>query len=186
MKIYVKNMVCDRCVIVVKHVLENLQIPYQKVLLGEIITQKQITKDQEQNLKHQLLKLGFEWIEDKKAQTVEKIKTTIIELIHHQKLQSNIKLSEILSQSLSQEYNQLSVIFSSVEKQTIEKYFIAQKIEKVKELLIYDELSLKEIATNMQYSSVSYLSNQFKKVTGKTPTQFKQEKINTRKFIDNI
>ena len=107
-------------------------------------------------------------------------------MIHHQKLQSNIKLSEILSQSLSQEYNQLSVIFSSVEKQTIEKYFIAQKIEKVKELLIYDELSLKEIATNMQYSSVSYLSNQFKKVTGKTPTQFKQEKINTRKFIDNI
>jgi YesN/AraC family two-component response regulator len=130
--------------------------------------------------------LGFEIIDDKKSRIIEKIKNTIIDLVHHQDNDVKINLSDVLSDKLHHDYNYLSNLFSEVEGTTIEKYFIAQKVEKVKELLVYDELSLSEIANRLNYSSVAYLSNQFKKVTGLTPSHFKQIKEDKRKPLDKV
>jgi AraC-like DNA-binding protein len=130
--------------------------------------------------------LGFELIDDKKSRIIEKIKNTIIQLVHHQDSGLKNNLSEVLSSELHHDYNYLSNLFSEIEGTTIEKYFIAQKIERVKELLVYDQLSLSEIAFQLNYSSVAYLSNQFKKVTGLTPSHFKQIKENKRKPLDQL
>ena len=130
--------------------------------------------------------LGFQVIDDKKSRMIEKIKNVIIDLVHHQDNDAKTNLSDVLSDALHHDYNYLSNLFSDIEGTTIEKYFIAQKVEKIKELLVYDELSLSEIADRMNYSSVAYLSNQFKKVTGLTPSHFKQIREDKRKPLDKV
>ncbi|WP_343605732.1 AraC family transcriptional regulator [Fluviicola sp.] len=184
--IFIKNMVCNRCILVVQNELDKLGLPAKQVKLGEVVLEKEPTAVEKQNLEQVLVPLGFEVIDDKKGRVIEKIKNVIIELVHHQDNESKNNLSEVLSAELNHDYNYLSNLFSEVEGTTIEKYFIAQKIERVKELLVYDELSLSEIAFQLNYSSVSYLSNQFKKVTGLTPSHFKQIKEDKRKPLDEV
>jgi YesN/AraC family two-component response regulator len=184
--IFIKNMVCDRCIMVVQNELEKLGLDAKNIKLGEVILSKEITSLEKENLSKTLEPLGFEVIDDKKGRIIEKIKNTIIDLVHHQDNDVKINLSDVLSDKLHHDYNYLSNLFSEVEGTTIEKYFIAQKVEKVKELLVYDELSLSEIAFRLNYSSVAYLSNQFKKVTGLTPSHFKQIKEDKRKPLDKV
>lgn len=179
-------MVCSRCKMVVKSELEKLGLHPITVELGEVELTEDITKKQKDILAKQLQILGFKWIDDKKSKTIEKIKTLIINLVQDKNNELDTNLSDYLSTHLLQDYNTLSHLFSEVEGKTIEKYFICQKIEKVKELITYDELSLSEIAYNMNYSSVAYLSNQFKKVTGFSPSYFKQSKSRKRQLIESI
>ena len=179
-------MVCNRCIIVMKNELEKLGLSAISIKLGEVIFEKNITVEEKEKLDEALLELGFQIIDDKKSRIIEKIKNTIIEFVHHQENEAKTNLSDILSTKLHHDYNYLSNLFSEVEGTTIEKYFIAQKIERVKELLVYDELSLSEIAFQLNYSSVAYLSNQFKKITGLTPSHFKQIKEEKRKPLDEV
>ncbi|MBS1650527.1 MAG: helix-turn-helix transcriptional regulator [Bacteroidetes bacterium] len=184
--LFIKNMVCNRCIMVVQNELSKLGLDVKNVKLGEVLFAKELTPEEKANLDSVLIPLGFEVIDDKKSRLIEKIKSIIIHLVHHQDNNAKTNLSDVLSQQLHHDYNYLSNLFSEVEGTTIEKYFIAQKIEKVKELLVYDELSLSEIADRLNYSSVAYLSNQFKKVTGLTPSYFKQIKEDKRKPLDEI
>lgn len=184
--LYIKNMVCDRCIMVVQSELKKLDIQTENVTLGKVALKQELSDDQIKMLNENLLARGFEVIDDKKSQIIEGIKNVIIELVHYQGSETKNNLSDILSNKLQHDYNYLSNLFSEVESTTIEKYFIAQKIEKVKELLGYDELSLSEIADSLNYSSVAYLSNQFKKVTGLTPSQFKQIKEDKRTPLDEV
>lgn len=185
-KLFVKNMVCDRCIMVVQDELEKLDIETKSVKLGEVVTAQELDLEKRRQLEASLEALGFQVIDNKKSRIIEQAKNVIIDLVHYQNNEAKINLSDILSQRLNLDYNYLSNLFSEVEGITIEKYFIAQKIEKVKELLVYDELSLSEIAYRLNYSSVAYLSNQFKKVTGLTPSHFKQIKEDKRKPIDKV
>ncbi|SIS55816.1 helix-turn-helix domain-containing protein [Chryseobacterium gambrini] len=184
--IFIKNMVCDRCIMVVQNELEKLGLDAKNIKLGEVILSKEIKSLEKENLSKTLEPLGFEVIDDKKGRIIEKIKNIIIDLVHHQDSDVKTNLSDVLSDKLHHDYNYLSNLFSEVEGTTIEKYFIAQKVEKVKELLVYDELLLSEIANRLNYSSVAYLSNQFKKVTGLTPSHFKQIKEDKRKPLDKV
>ncbi len=186
MKLYIKNMVCNRCIMVVQQEADRLGIKTKNITLGEVLLESEITQDQKAVFELTLPPLGFELIDDKKSRTIEKIKNIIIELVHHQDNDIKTNLSGVLSSKLNHDYNYLSNLFSEVEGTTIEKYFIAQKIEKVKELLVYDELTLSEIAYRLNYSNVAYLSNQFKKVTGLTPSHFKQIKEEKRKPLDRV
>lgn len=179
-------MVCGRCKMVVKAEFEKLGLQTVSVELGEVELQNTITENQKKELLNHLHTLGFDLIDDKKSKTIEKIKTLIIDLVHHKNSELKINLSDYLSENLNQDYNALSNLFSEVENTTIEKYFISQKIEKVKELIIYNELSLSEIADILNYSNVAHLSNQFKKVTGFSPTYFKQLKDRKRIQIENL
>lgn len=186
MKIHVKNMVCSRCKMVVKNELEQLGLHPKSVELGEI----DLSEDSIDHIKPMLVKklhsFGFELIDDKKSKTIDKIKTLIIELVHNESLILKTNLSSYLAQELAQDYSALSHLFSEVENTTIEKFYILQKIEKVKELLMYDELSLGQIADLLQYSSVAHLSNQFKKMTGFSPTYYKNLKNKKRKQIEDL
>lgn len=184
--LFIKNMVCNRCIMVVQNELDKLSLNVKNIKLGEVILDKELTSKEKDNLNDALIPLGFEIIDDKKSRIIEKIKNIIIDLVHHQDNEMKTNLSDLLSAELHHDYNYLSNLFSEVEGTTIEKYFIAQKIEKVKELLVYDELSLSEIAFRLNYSSVAYLSNQFKKVTGLTPSHFKKIKEDKRKPLDNL
>ena len=186
MKLYVKNMVCSRCKMVVKTVFENIGINPVSVELGEVELENNIQEEQKLELLKSLRSIGFDLIDDKKSKIIDKIKTLIIDLVQNKNNDLKTNLSDFLSQELHQDYNTLSNLFSEVENTTIEKYFINQKIEKVKELIMYDELSLSEIAYSLNYSSVSHLSNQFKKVTGFSPTYFKNLKSIKRKQIEDI
>jgi AraC-like DNA-binding protein len=171
---------------VVKSVFENIGINPVSVELGEVELQKDISETQKQELLQRLHLLGFDLIDDKKSKTIDKIKTVIIDLVQNKNNDLKSNLSDYLSQQLHQDYSTLSNLFSEVENTTIEKYFIHQKIEKVKELIIYDELSLSEIADFLNYSSVSHLSNQFKKITGFSPTYFKNLKTIKRRQIEDL
>lgn len=171
---------------VVKNEFEKLGFYPVNVTLGEVELEKDIDDDEKSVINNHLRTFGFELIDDKKSRIIEKIKNIIIDLVHHQGNDTKTNLSDVLSSKLHHDYNYLSNLFSEVEGTTIEKYFIAQKIEKVKELLVYDELSLSEIAFRLNYSSVAYLSNQFKKVTGLTPSHFKQIKEEKRKPLDKL
>ncbi len=171
---------------VVKNELERLGFEPLNVTLGEVEIDKDLTETQIKDLDNHLKTFGFELIDDKKSRLIGQIKTSIIEIIHQHDSALDSNLSDYLSHKLLHDYSYLSNLFSEVEGTTIEKYFIAQKIEKVKELLVYDELSLSEIAFQMNYSSVGYLSNQFKKVTGLTPSYFKNIKENKRKPLDEV
>ncbi len=184
--LFIKNMVCNRCIMAVQDKLNQSGLHVKDIKLGEVTLYKAPTPEEKNTLNTVLIPLGFEVINDKKSRIIEKIKSVIIDLVHHQDNDNNANLSEILSSKLHHDYNYLSNLFSEIEGTTIEKYFIAQKIEKVKELLVYDELSLSEIAFRLNYSSVAYLSNQFKKVTGLTPSHFKQIKDDKRKPLDMV
>jgi AraC-like DNA-binding protein len=185
-KLFIKNMVCNRCIMVVQNELDKLGMDVKNIKLGEVTLAKQPTSKERTTLEKALIPLGFEFIDDKKSRIIEQIKNTIIDLVHHHNNDIKTNLSDLLSDKLHHDYNYLSNLFSEVEGITIEKYFIAQKIEKVKELLVYDELSLSEIAFRLNYSSVAYLSNQFKKVTGLTPSHFKQIRTDKRKPLDSV
>ncbi|WP_352421824.1 AraC family transcriptional regulator [Proteiniphilum sp.] len=184
--LFIKNMVCNRCIMVVRQELEKLGMDVKSVTLGEVTLGREPTSEERMRIESVLVPLGFEVIDDKKSRIIEKIKTIIIDLVHHHDNETKTNLSELLSSELHHDYNYLSNLFSEVEGITIEKYFIAQKIERVKELLVYDELSLSEIAYRLNYSSVAYLSNQFKKVTGLTPSHFKQIREDKRKPLDKV
>jgi AraC family transcriptional regulator len=186
MHLYIKNMVCNRCILVVKQELEKLAITACNVALGEVETDKELSKDQIERLDKNLQILGFELLDSGKQQLIEKIKNTIIHHVHHSEEEHRENFSDILSKTVHKDYSYLSGLFSEVEGITIEKYIINQKIEKVKELLIYDELNLSEIAYKLGYSSVAHLSNQFKKVTGLSPSHFKQVGENKRKPLDMV
>lgn len=179
-------MVCSRCIMVVKSKLQKLGLNPIAVSLGEVELKENISKQKKDTLAKHLQSLGFELIDNKKSKTIERIKNLIVVLVHHNNNQLTTTLSNYLAKELLQDYNTLSNLFSEVEGITIEQYFIAQKIEKVKELLMYDELSLSQIAFQLNYSSTAYLSNQFKKVTGFTPTYFKQLKNKKRKQIEAL
>ena len=185
--LHIKNMVCDRCVMVVRQQLDQLQLPYQQIQLGQVELKEAPRAESLEQLRQLLEQQGFELLDDKKAKTVERIKTTIVSLIHGKDADEfNLKLSAMLQEKLGLDYHYLSSLFSSVEGITIEKYAILQRIEKVKELLMYDEKNLGEIAFEMGYSSTQHLSQQFKKITGLTPSHFKKLKDNKRKSLDKI
>lgn len=184
--IYIKNMVCNRCIMVVKNELQKLGIDPVNVVLGEVTLEQELSAEQRAALEAAFNELGFALIDDRKSQLIEKIKTLIVALVHQDNNELKTNLSDYLSSQLHHDYTYISNLFSEVEGTTIEKYFIAQKIERVKELLVYDELTLSEIAYQLNYSSVAHLSNQFKKVTGLTPSHFKHIKAEKRKPLDKI
>lgn len=181
----IKNMVCPRCIMAVEKTMEDLGYDVNDVELGLVEFHDPITHDDRNRIESKLVALGFEILDDKKSQTVERIKNQIIELVSKDMNDLTITLSEYLSSKLQTEYTSLSSLFSTQESQTIEQYYILQKIEKVKELLVYDELTLSEIAYKMNYSSVGHLSNQFKKVTGLAPTHFKEIKVFKEEILND-
>jgi YesN/AraC family two-component response regulator len=185
-KFYIKNMVCSRCKMVVKAELEKVGMHPVSVELGEVEVSDEPGKSEVQQLNDNLKLLGFEIIDDRKSRIIEQIKTAIVNLIHYTKEQNNLNLSDYLAKQLNYDYGYLSNLFSEVEGSTIEKYLIAQKIEKVKELMMYDELTLSQIANQLGYSSVAYLSSQFKKQTGLTPTFYRSLKENKRRNIEDL
>jgi AraC family transcriptional regulator len=188
-KLYIKNMVCNRCVLAVQQVFERAAIQVNKISLGEVELFEPIDEAKLNSIDKQLQALGFERIDDRKARLIEAIKNKVIQLIHHQqRLDRKHNWSDILSEAMHYDYNYLSNLFSSVEGITLEQYIIRQKIEKAKELLFYDELNLSEIADRLGYSSVAHLSAQFKKITGLTPYALKQSRNREqiRKPIDQL
>lgn len=189
LKLFIKNMVCNRCKMAVESRLEALGLHPTSVELGEVyIAEESLTTAQEAQLKTELEQLGFELIDDRKSRMIEKIKGIIINMVHHQDLdeQPKLKLSEVIAAALHYDYPYLSKLFSEVEGITIEQYLINQKIEKVKELLVYDELNLSGIAFRMGYSSVAHLSAQFKKITGLPPSHFRHIGQQHRKPLDEV
>lgn len=186
MRLYIKNMVCNRCILVVKQELNKLDIDDGKVTLGEVETSVELPTEKVGQLSKNLSAVGFELLDNARQQLIEKIKNIIIKQVHYNDEEKLHNYSDILSKTLHKDYTYLSSLFSDVEGITIEKYIINQKIERVKEFIIYDELTLSEIAYKLGYSSVAHLSNQFKKVTGLTPTHFKQVGQQKRKPLDKI
>lgn len=187
MNIYIKNMVCNRCIMVVRQELEKLGLQPIQVTLGEVELKKELSQEEKKALRESLGTLGFELLDDKKARLVEKVKNAIIEIIHYgDDLDNRIKFSKQIEKKVGVDYHSLSTLFSATEGTTIEKFIIHQRIEKVKELLVYNELTLSEIAYKTGYSSVQHLSTQFKKVTGLTPSYFKQIKNIKRKPLDEV
>jgi AraC-like DNA-binding protein len=183
MKIFIKYMVSIRCKMLVKSELEKLNLPYTTVELGEVNLTGNITAEQKSQLNKALKRSGLELMDDKRAILIERIKNVIIEMVHYAEEAPLTKFSSYLSEKLNHDYTYLANLFSEVQGTTIEHFIITHKIERVKELLVYDELSLTEIAYRMHYSSVGHLSNQFKKITGLTPSHFKQMKS---KRLDNL
>jgi AraC-like DNA-binding protein len=171
---------------VVKAELEKLGLHYRTVELGEAEIKDSISEEQRDQLDKALKKSGLELMDDKKSMLIEKIKNVIVELVHYSEEQPKINLSDFLSEKLNHDYTYLANLFSEVEGTTIEQFYIAHKIELVKELLVYDDLNLTEIAYKLHYSSVAHLSNQFKKITGLTPSHFKQLRHKRRIMLENV
>jgi YesN/AraC family two-component response regulator len=186
MKIYIQNMVCIRCKMVVKSELEKLGLHHISVDLGEVEILEDLSTEQLDQLNSALKKTGLELMDDKKSILVEKVKAAIIELVHYTDEQIKSNLSDYLSEKLDYNYTYLANLFSEVKGTTIEQFYLSHKIEKVKELLVYDELNLTEIAWKLHYSSVAHLSNQFKKMTGLTPTHFKNLRRKRHFSPDNV
>ncbi|WP_338398175.1 AraC family transcriptional regulator [Persicobacter psychrovividus] len=186
LSIQIKNMVCPRCIMAVSDLLQQLQINYQEVGLGTVLLADQLSASQTEALASGLKDLGFELLSSRNAKLIAQLKQLIIEKIHHQEEEMTANWSDFLSAKLGHTYSVLTKLFSATEGITIEKYILKQKIEMVKEYLIYDERSLSEIAHQLNYSSVAYLSAQFKKETGMTPTQFKQLDRPKRSGIDEL
>ena len=188
MKLYIKNMVCDRCIMVVKEQLNTVGLDYRNIQLGEVELKEEPAPGKLAEFDQLLSGLGFELLDDRKAAMVNQIKSTIIKLIHNSDNEElNKKTSVILSEKIGKDYHFLSGLFSATEGVTIEKYIILQRIERAKELIMYNELSLNEIADSLGYSSVQHLSQQFKKITGMTPSQFKLLKEDSqRKPLDKV
>lgn len=186
MKLYIKYMVSIRCKMMVKSELDKLGLKYGIVDLGEVEVKEQITDQQREQLKTALLKSGLVLMDDKKAMLIEKIKNIIVEMVHYEDELPKTKNSDYISEKLGHDYTYLANLFSEATGITIEQFIIAHKIERVKELLLYDELNLTEISYRLNYSSVAHLSNQFKKVTGLTPTFFKQLKRKRRTPLEDV
>ena len=186
MKLFIKYMVSNRCKMLVKEELKKLGLHYMVVDLGEVDIMETLTLYQRNQLKEALLESGLELMDDKRAVLIEKIKTVIINMVHHSDEIPKMNFSNFLSEKLNQDYTYLSNLFSEVQGTTIEHFIIAHKTERIKELIIYDELNITEIAWKMNYSSVAHLSSQFKKVTGLSPTHFKQLKVKKRSPIEDI
>ena len=186
MKIYIKNMVCKRCKMVVKSEVQKLGLHEVSIELGEAEIIEEISEKQMASLGQALRESGLDLINDKKSILVEKIKTIIIELVHYSDEQIKTNLSVYLSEKLNYNYTYIANLFTEKKGVTIEQFYLSHKIEKVKELLIYDELNLTEIAYKMHYSSVAHLSIQFKKMTGLTPTQFKSLKSHNRRTLSDM
>ncbi len=187
MNLYIKNMVCHRCKLAVENELKKLSLHPLKVELGEVVLKEdELSLQRQQQLSENLKAIGFELLDDKRKKLIEKIKTLIIESVHYSKEQLSKNYSAFIAQNLHHDYSYLSKLFSETEGITIEQFIINQKIEKVKEMLVYDEKSLSEIAFDLGYSSVAHLSTQFKKVTGLTPSNFKKLGGIHRKSLDKI
>ena len=184
--LYIKNMVCNRCIKAVTQILSNLHIEHGRVLLGEVHLLSPLSVTHQTALTDKLLEEGFELIDDKKTRVIEQVKKLIIQRVGQPFNDDNENLSAYLTQHLHLDYSYLSHLYSDVEGTTIEKYYIAQKIEKAKELLVYGEQSLSQIAFDLGYSSVQHLSNQFKKITGLTPSHFKKIGAAKRKPLDKV
>jgi YesN/AraC family two-component response regulator len=179
-------MVCIRCKMVVKSELERLGLQYVTVELGEVDLNEEMTSQQHDAFKEAILRSGLELLDDKKSVLIQKIKNVIVDLVHYSDEPLSVNLSEYLSNKLNHDYTYLANLFSEVAGMTIEKFFITHKIERVKELLVYNELTLTEIAYKMHYSSVSHISFQFKKITGLTPSHFKKLKEKRRSMLDRL
>lgn len=186
MKLYIKNMVCNRCKMVVKSELEKLGLRTLAVDLGEVEIAADLEGYQRQDVHAALQKFGFALLDDKKSVIIERVKNLIVDLVQNKNNQLKTNLSDYLSRELNHDYTYITNLFTQVEGTTIEQYFIAQKIERVKELLVYDEMSLSEISYQLNYSSVSHLSKQFKKVTGLTPSHYKQLKEKKRNPLEEL
>jgi len=184
----VKNMVCHRCILALEDILKNENILFQKVSIGEINLVEEISQNQKERLAEKLNKIGFEIIDNYSGGLIEKIKQLVIKKARNEvnEKENKKKLSHYLSEKVNHEYTYLSSLFSSVEGRTIENYFIEQRIEKAKELLIYGQLTLSQIAFDLEYSNVAHLSTQFKKITGLTPTHFKEIGMAKRRSLDKI
>ena len=179
-------MVSNRCKMVVKEALKELGLHFVMVNLGEVEIMEKITEQQRDTLKDTLFNAGLELIDDKRSILIEKIKNTIIEIVHHSEEMIKVSFSVYLSEKLHHDYTYMANLFSEFQGTTIEQFIILHKVEKIKELLIYGELNITEIAYKMNYSSNAHLSSQFKKVTGLTPSRFKQLKEKRRKPIEDI
>jgi AraC-like DNA-binding protein len=185
-KLYIKYMVSLRCKMVVKEELQNLGLNLVSVDLGMVEISGEMTPVQQDQLSANLLRSGLELLDDKKAIMIDKIKNVIIEMVHYADELPNTNYSEYISQKLGYDYTYLSNVFSEVKGITIQQFIILHKIEKVKELLLYDELTLTEISYKLQYSSVAHLSNQFKKITGLSPSFYKQLKQKRKNNLENL
>lgn len=186
MKLYIKYMVSLRCKMVVKAELEKLGMPYVSVELGTIELPEKPTDEQREGLRITLLRSGLELLDDPKIILIEKIKNVIIEMIHYDVELPNVNYSDYLSEKLGYDYTYLSNMFSEVKGSTIQQFIITHKIERVKELLLYDEYNLTEISYMLHYSSVAHLSNQFKKITGLSPSFFKKLKQKRKKNLEDF
>lgn len=187
MQLYIKNMVCNRCISVVAQELSDLGIGYTSVRLGEVEVPEKLSDRQHSQLKERLTAHGFQLLDDKKSVLISQVKTAVINYIHHDESKNvKVNLSAHIAETVGRDYNYLSGLFSEVEGITIEKFVILQRIEKVKELLVYGELSLSEIAWKMGYSSLAHLSGQFKKITGLTPSDYREIRDKKRKTLDEI
>jgi AraC-like DNA-binding protein len=185
-KIYIKNMVCPRCIMAVEGILKALEIDVFRIELGEVTLKNSLPSISREKLSEKLSSVGFELLEQGASVLISQIKAIIIESIHHSESPMEGKISAFISSKLNKDYASLSRLFSSVEGITIEKFVTKQKIEKVKELLFYNELTLSEIAYQMNYSSVAHLSAQFKKETGLSATKFKNQRKLNRKSLDDL
>ena len=184
--IHIKNMVCRRCISSIRDTLIAMGIPYNAIQLGEVELAKPLSESQKVALSKQLQSLGFELLGNSDSQLINATKTYIVEKVHYGKHATDNNISDALAKYLHKDYSTLSKLFSKVEGITIEKYILHQKVEKIKELLSYDEKNISEIAFEMNYSSSAHLSNQFKKATVMTPSKFKKMTKNTRKELDTI
>jgi len=185
-EIFIKNMVCPRCIMAVEDALDSHGLEFERVELGKVILEDPVDAARLQPFESTLQRLGFEVLKDKDVQKIEKIKNLLHAELQKEKVDEDFNLSGMVKAHFSEDYSRLSNLFSSMQGMTIEKYFIQLKIEKAKELLFYQELTLSEMAWQLGYSSVQHLSTQFKKVTGMTPSDYKKLKIKPRRGMDQI
>lgn len=185
--LHIKNMVCPRCIEAVETILSDKDLSVESIELGKAIVNNDLSDELKSMLAKTLKERGFELILNKNERTIEEIKSVIVNLIHHSgEIPEHLNFSEVISQKLNSNYKHLSSLFSSIEGITIEKYIILQKVEKIKELISYDEMNFSEIASYLGYSSVAYMSNQFKNVTDLTPSQYSKHYSQSRTTLDNI
>jgi len=186
MDINIKNMVCNRCIMVVSQIFDEEEIKTEHIQLGKVKTSEEVVPEKLERVSKKLNKVGFEIIHDSKRRLIEKIKTATIDYVYHHSGENKMNFSEYLTNKLHLDYPYISTLYSSIEGTTIEKHLINLKIERVKELLVYDEKTLSEIAWELGYSSVAHLSGQFKKVTGLSPSYFKKLGEQKRKSINDV
>ena len=184
--IYIKNMVCKRCILTVSNIFQENGITPASVELGTVVLSEPIPKEKQESIRRRLEEYGFEVIDDKRMRIIEQIRIGVIEFVRHPEYQEKINLSGYLQDKCRKEYSALSKLFTAMKGISIERYYLAQKIELVKELLVYDELTVSEIADKLHYSSVAHLSTQFKSQTGMSPTRFKTIKGHKLKALDEI